>query len=108
MLGLSYTNSRELNAIIDNLPGRPEFTKSEIEVDGEKFEMYHRDILECIKSLIGDPEFADKLKLVPERHYLDKDHMNRMYSNIHTGKWWWKVQVHTNMLVFDNGSFSPM
>lgn len=97
-LGLSYSNSRELNTIIDKLPGRPEFVKSEITVDGEKFDVYHRDILECIKSLIGDPEFADKLKLVPERHFSDKDHQNRVYGDIHTGKWWWKVQVCINVL----------
>lgn len=59
--------------------------------------MWHRDILECIKALISDPEFVDKLKLVPERHYSDMDRTDRVYSDIHTGKWWWKVQVFVNM-----------
>lgn len=100
-LGLSYRNSRELNTIIDKLPGRPKFEKSEVTLAGEKFDIWHRDILECIKALVGDPEFADKLKLVPERHYSDKDHLNRVYSDIHTGKWWWKVQVFVNVLSFE-------
>jgi len=97
-LGLSYTNSRELNAVIDKLPGRPEFQKSEVTLAGETFDIWHRDILQCIKSLIGDPEFVDELKLAPERHYSDKDRLNRVYSDFHTGKWWWKVQVSKNAL----------
>ena len=60
---------------------------------GEVFDIWHRDILECIQTLIGDPEFDGELKLIPERHYADKDRMNRVYSDVHTGKWWWKIQV---------------
>ena len=60
---------------------------------GEVYDVWHRDILECIQTLIGDPEFAQHLKLAPERHYADKDHLNRVFSDVHTGKWWWKIQV---------------
>ena len=67
--------------------------KSEVMVDGEAFDVWHRDILECIQSLIGDPEFVGKLQLAPERHYTDKDRLNRVYSDVYTGKWWWKIQV---------------
>ena len=87
-LGLSYKTSRELNAIVDQLPGRPKFKKSEVTMAGEAFDIWHRDILECIQTLIGDPEFVGKLKLAPERHYTDKDRLNRVYSDVHTGKWW--------------------
>ena len=92
-LGLSYKTSKDLNTIVDKLPGRPKFKKSEVMVAGEPFDVYHRDILECIQALIGDPEFVGELKLAPERHYTDKDCLNRVYSDAHTGKWWWKVQV---------------
>jgi len=92
-LGLSYKTSKELNAIVDKLPGRPKFKKSEVTMAGEVFDVWHRDILECIQALIGDPEFVGQLKLAPERHYTDKDHLNWIYSDVHTGKWWWKIQV---------------
>ena len=92
-LGLSYKTSKQLNAIVDKLPGRPKFKKSEVTMAGEVFDVWHRDILECIQTLIGDPEFAGELKLAPEKHYTDKDHLNRVYSDVHTGKWWWKIQV---------------
>ncbi|KIJ12604.1 hypothetical protein PAXINDRAFT_14526 [Paxillus involutus ATCC 200175] len=92
-LGLSYKNSQELNKIIDTrLPGRPRFQRQEIVVAGEAFDVYFRDILECIRALFGDPEFAPYLAFEPERHYADADHTTRMYHDMHTGKWWWQTQ----------------
>ncbi|KAI0349245.1 hypothetical protein OH77DRAFT_1415395, partial [Trametes cingulata] len=93
-LALSYTNSRELNKIIDGLPtGRPRFQREEIIVADEAFEVYFRDVLECIKALLGDPEFAPLLLLVPERHYADPEHEDRVYFDMNTGKWWWATQA---------------
>ncbi|KAJ7694726.1 hypothetical protein B0H14DRAFT_3100604 [Mycena olivaceomarginata] len=83
-LGLSYKNSRELNAIIDDqLPeGRP----------GEAFEVYFSPIIECVRALYGDPEFAQDLIFSPERHYTDLDKTIRLYHDLHTAKWWWMTQ----------------
>ena len=94
-LALSFKNSRELNNIIDKkLPStRPRFHRHEIVVAGEAFEVFYRDILECIEALFGDPEFAPLLLLVPERHYTDADHTVRVYFDMNTGKWWWATQV---------------
>lgn len=95
-LGLSYSNSNELNQIIDeHLPGRPRFQRKEVVVEaaGEAFELYYRDIIQCIRSLFGDPEFAPVLVFAPERHYTDDDEVNREYSEMHTGTWWWSTQV---------------
>ncbi|KAJ6492474.1 hypothetical protein C8R47DRAFT_430764 [Mycena vitilis] len=92
-LDLSYGNSVQLNKIIDDkLPGRPKFTRSEVVVNGEVFHLYSRDILECVRALWADTDFAPYLFVVPERHYIDKDKTVRMYHNMHTGKWWWSTQ----------------
>ncbi|KAJ7315113.1 hypothetical protein DFH08DRAFT_711911 [Mycena albidolilacea] len=92
-LGLSYESSLQLNAIIDDkLPGRPKFTRSEVVVGGEVFELYSRNILECVRALFGDTDFAPYLFVVPERHYADKDKTIRLYHNMHTAKWWWSTQ----------------
>jgi hypothetical protein len=61
-------------------------------VAGEAFDLHYRDIIECIKSLFGDPELAEHLILAPERHYVDKDQCIRHYCDLHTGKWWWSTQ----------------
>lgn len=98
-LGLSYKNSRELNKIIDRgLPLRPRFERHEITVAGSKFDVYYRDILACIKALYGDPEFAEHLKFIPERHYADTDKTVRVYHDMYTGNWWWQTQVFTTVI----------
>ncbi|KAL7279210.1 hypothetical protein ACG7TL_007050 [Trametes sanguinea] len=92
-LGLSYRSSQELNALVDQLPtGRPRFVRREIEIGGETFEMFLRDILECIRALFGDPDFAGILVFRPERHYADEDYQTRVYFDVHTGEWWWATQ----------------
>lgn len=94
-LGLSYKNSEELNKIIDTqIPSeRPRFNRKEVEMGGETFEIYYRDVLECTRALFGDPEFADDLVFAPERHYTDSTKQIRVYSEMHTGSWWWDRQV---------------
>ncbi|KAF7796673.1 hypothetical protein EIP86_007856 [Pleurotus ostreatoroseus] len=93
-LDLSYKNSRELNKIVDSLPAmRPKFQREELVCAGEAFDVYMRDIVECLKALYGDAEFARYLVFLPERHYADPDHTLRLYHDMHTGKWWWAVQT---------------
>lgn len=67
--------------------------RKEIVVAGEAFEVYYRDIIECIRSLLGDPEFAPLLLLVPEQHYTDGSKTEQVYFDMNTGKWWWATQV---------------
>ena len=93
-LGLSYSTSRELNKIIDTkLTGPPEFYCREVAVGGELHEFHYRDVIECIRALFGNPEFAHNLVFAPERHYTDSTQTCRVYSEMNTGDWWWSVQV---------------
>ena len=94
-LGLSYKNTNELHSIIDEkIPNRrPTFRHLEAEVMGEKFDLFARDIMECVTALWGDPEHAQYLCITPERHYADADKTVRLYFDMHTGKWWWGMQV---------------
>ncbi|KAN0134199.1 hypothetical protein V8E53_007971 [Lactarius tabidus] len=93
-LGLSYSSTKELNHIIDNvLPERPQFQCCELIIGGETLELYFRDIISCIRSIYSDPELAQHLITAPERHYSDQEHTVRVYSEMHTGDWWWSVQT---------------
>ncbi|KAG2339926.1 hypothetical protein BDR05DRAFT_977595 [Suillus weaverae] len=93
-LGLSYKSSRELNNIIDKkLPtGHLQFCRQEVVVAGEAFDVYFQDVVECVKALYEDLEFAPYLVFIPERHYADKDKTMWLYHDMHTGKWWWHTQ----------------
>jgi Plavaka transposase len=51
-------------------------------VAGEAFEMFSRDILECIKALWGNVDFAGHLLLEPECHYADADQTLRVFFDI--------------------------
>ena len=101
-LGLSFSSTKELNDLIDKaLPGRPPFETREVVIGGETHELQYRDILACIRSLYGDPEFTQDLVFSPEHHYSDRDRTCRVYSEMHTGDWWWAVQVREFLLLVE-------
>ncbi|TEB30513.1 hypothetical protein FA13DRAFT_1792487 [Coprinellus micaceus] len=89
-LNLSFKNANELNKCINNhLPQHPQFERHEIIVAGKSFELYAHDIVECIRALWGDPEFAPYLVFEPEHHYANKNKTQQLYHDMHTGKWRW-------------------
>jgi hypothetical protein len=93
-LGLSYRNARELNNIIDaQLPRRPRFHRQDVTIGGETMAMYSRNVIECIKALYGSAEFAPHMIYRPERHYDPENGHERHYHDMHTGDWWWEMQV---------------
>jgi hypothetical protein len=93
-LGLSYKNIQELNKIIDTeLPARPRFHHQDVEIAGETATVYSRNVVECIKALYGNAEFAEHMIFKPERHYDKENEGQRQYHDLHTGEWWWQMQV---------------
>ncbi|KAJ3556475.1 hypothetical protein NP233_g11966 [Leucocoprinus birnbaumii] len=94
MLGLSFKNMGELNEIIDKkLPKQPQFHRREVVVDGESIIFHSRDVVECIKTLWRNPEYADDLIVEPERQFADEEEQERIYHDMHTGDWWWRMQT---------------
>jgi hypothetical protein len=94
MLGLSYSNVHELNKIIDTqLPHRPRFHRQDVSIGGETVTMYSRNVIECISALYGSAEFASHIIFRPERHYDRGNGHERHYHDMHTGDWWWEMQV---------------
>ena len=93
-LGLSYRSVQDLNNIIDTgLPGRPRFQCNILDIGDEQLEFYSRDVLECIRSLYGDPSWAQDMAFAPERHYTSHTRTSRLYNEMYTSDWWWTVQV---------------
>lgn len=93
-LGLTFGNSQKLDKIINSIPNRrPKFLRHEFEVEGHTFEIHSRNALKCVEALYGAPEFAKELIFTPERHYIDEEMSTRVYHEMNTGDWWWKMQV---------------
>ncbi|KAG2029601.1 hypothetical protein BDR03DRAFT_936813 [Suillus americanus] len=92
------TSANKLNKLIDHeLPtGRPKFKREQIIVAGESFDVYYHDIIECIKSLYGDPDFTQYLTFSLEWHYADDDKTVHLFHDMHTSKWWWETQKKLN------------
>ena len=96
---MSNSSTKELNHIVDNmLPGHPVFKCRELVIGGETLELYFRNILSCIRTIYGDPELAQDLVVAPERHFTNIEQTDRVYSEMHTGDWWWSVQVRNTIL----------
>ena len=97
-LDLSYRSTRELNTIIDNdLPGPPPFQCRELVIGHEHLLFFCRDALQCIRSLYGNPEFVRDLVFAPEHHYTNDERTCRIVNEMHTGDWWWTVQVRNEL-----------
>ena len=92
-----FETIKQLNKIVDGEllggPGRPSFQRKEVKVGDEELEFYCRDAVQSIQALYGDPQFADQLVFTPERHYTSHERSCRIYNEMHTGDWWWAVQV---------------
>ena len=65
----------------------------DILVGHETLQFHFWDILLCIRSIYGNPEFVQDLVFAPERHYVDREQTQRVYSELYMGNWWWSVQV---------------
>lgn len=59
----------------------------------EDIELWHRDPVECIRELFGNPAFETNLYYEPYKVYRDEGCMNREYSDLWTGDWWWNLQA---------------
>lgn len=57
------------------------------------YRVRHRDPLEAIKTLLGDPTYANDIVYTPKKVFENKNKDNRIYTEMWTGKWWHAVQV---------------
>ena len=100
----SFHNTRSLFKKIDALPSAPRWScelfqvKGDIQNEGgtyqtETVELWHRDPIECLRELIGNPEFKQYMKYAPYHLYTNEDGTNQCWDEMATGSWWWDVQV---------------
>jgi len=54
-------------------------------------DLWMRDTMTVLQHILGDIQFASAMKWGPEKLY-NSDHQ-RVYSELWSGKWWWRKQV---------------
>ena len=60
---------------------------------GRMGELWCHNPLDCIKELIGNPAFKDKMVYEPAQFFTDKYHTNCIIDEVWMVDWWWKTQV---------------
>ena len=87
---------RELHQKVDSLPERAGVWKERLlffqDKTDDAFIIRYRDPLEAIKTLLGDPAFAQDIVYKP-RKIFSKGSQNRIRNEMWTGSWWFAMQV---------------
>jgi hypothetical protein len=66
-----------------------------VDIGNQRLDFYCRNTLECIRLLYGDAAFAPHLAFAPVQVYTDAEQTCRVVNEMHTGDWWWSLQVRT-------------
>ncbi|KAI0082439.1 hypothetical protein K474DRAFT_1585490 [Panus rudis PR-1116 ss-1] len=99
-VGSKYTFFQKL----DKLPESQKWVYDDITVVGdrigednkmmsERLELWRRDPVECVRELIGNPDFRDAMAYSPQKVFADMGRNVRVYDEMWTGEWWWKKQT---------------
>jgi hypothetical protein len=89
---------------IDSLPKGPGFEVETLTLTGdlldkngkphtEHVKFWHRNPIDCVKEILGNPALQPHMKYAPEKLYQDMDKTIRVYEGMHTADWWWELQV---------------
>jgi hypothetical protein len=68
----------------------------------EKMELWYRNPMECIEELLGNPALKGAVAFEPVKMYTDKEGKERVFNEMWTGEWWWKMQVGFNTGLFSD------
>ncbi|KAG1721587.1 uncharacterized protein EDB91DRAFT_1240293 [Suillus paluster] len=83
-LKMSFTSKYSLMKAIDQLPRGTEWQLKRISM---------WDLVECIRELMGNPEFDHMVSYAPERVFSDAEGKTRWFDEMWTGDWWWEMQL---------------
>ncbi|KAH7907715.1 hypothetical protein BJ138DRAFT_1014064 [Hygrophoropsis aurantiaca] len=102
-ISAQYRTKSDLLGLVDSLPGGVKWDCEEITIQGdcvdnngkpltETLELWHRDPVEIMKELVGNPLFKDVMAYEPQRLFVDAEGENRVINEMWTADWWWNLQ----------------
>ncbi|KAI0072630.1 hypothetical protein K474DRAFT_1604790 [Panus rudis PR-1116 ss-1] len=100
---LSMASSYSFFQKVDSLPDSQRWFYDDVTVVGdrpgedqtlmtERLELWRRDPIECIRELVGNPEFREAMAYSPQKVFTDMGRNVRVYDEMWTGHWWWEMQ----------------
>jgi hypothetical protein len=96
-----WTGVDDFYSMVDALERGPDWSKEVMTVttpDGsESFIVHKRNPVDIVRHLLGLVRLRSHMHYGPEKHTtvtLDGRRV-RMYSEMWTGEWWWRMQVHS-------------
>ncbi|KIY61007.1 hypothetical protein CYLTODRAFT_318311, partial [Cylindrobasidium torrendii FP15055 ss-10] len=91
-LGLSFKNTSGLHQQLDSVPLRAgEWQVKHLtfpDREDDPFILRHRDVLNAIKALWGDPNLAKHIVYRPSRIFTDREKKHRIVNEMWTAEWW--------------------
>ena len=101
---MPWVNHEAFLGDVDKLPRGPKWTCTTITIEGdnmeqgggravEEYNLWARDIVDCVRELICNPVFKGFMHFAPEKHFSNTARTSRVYDEMWTGDWWWKTQV---------------
>ncbi|KAG8762506.1 hypothetical protein FRC12_008982 [Ceratobasidium sp. 428] len=104
-----WRDDADLIQDINRLPKGPKWRTEYVTVGEGRHKRTHpvylRDILEVIRLLIGTRRFKHLMRYAPERHWTSSDKKCRVYDEMWSGDWWWKMQY---LIRNANGTVVPL
>ena len=106
-MNLPFGNKGMFLKYIDGLPQGPQWTCTPLKIKGdltdangnicvEIAEVWHRNPVEVVQDLLDNASFEDCLKWTPQRKYRDSEGASRVFKEMNSGDWWWRLQVRKN------------
>jgi hypothetical protein len=98
----AYTLFKGVDTVVNDLQmnsWQRKFVSFDMSKDGKKLTddeltpFWYRDPVRCIEFLMKQPAYKEDIAYAPSREYNDAG--ERMYSEINSGDWWWRMQVST-------------
>ncbi|KAG1858327.1 hypothetical protein C8R48DRAFT_748782 [Suillus tomentosus] len=102
-MNTSFTSKYTLMKAVDRLPQGTKWKLKKITVEGnvvtngglhekEELELWLRDPVDCIRELMGNPQFQNMVSYAPERVFADEEGKTQRFDEMWTGDWWWEMQ----------------
>ncbi|QRV90393.1 hypothetical protein RhiJN_18411 [Ceratobasidium sp. AG-Ba] len=94
--GWFCSSLKDFEQEVNRLPRGPRWYRETIIVTGDQdvevLDLWKRDIAELIRMLLSDPRFIPHTRYAPERHYTSETKRHRVYNEMWSGRWWWRMQ----------------